>query len=276
MFAKIGGIIGGKLQLGFYGTFIKSLGLYDMAVRDYLGINNARLAVLRPQDDDQATTLLDLKERDILIEFDFNGGAAPAPGTNTGKYGFCRATGGPYLAGQVVYDNGAALVLVSIYKMQNISTTSAIMGAVSLIANGAYIAQSAAPPYSWTLKGDGTGAGVGSDKTIAIVLSGVAGAGNFDATTPIPAGAVIKSVDLNVTNPFDAFTTVEVQIDVGGVPPPQTVMATTDNNTQLADVYETTPFLVANGGTLRAIVAGPGPFTTGDAIVYVTFCVPLA
>jgi len=213
---------------------------------------------------------LSVKRRAILVEFDFDGAAPPAPGANTGKYGFCHTTGGIYTQGQVVYDDGVAITILTLYKMQELITTTAIVGAVSLIVNGFYVAQTGVAPYSWTLKGDGSGTGVGAPKFIRIPFTFASG--NVDSTTTIPAGSRILRSMVNMVGGAafdDVAATVEVLQDPLGAP--VTLQATTESDLDSVslDTYQTQP-LVTVGVTAvvrAAVVPAAASVGSGEVIV---------
>ena len=265
---KIAGTSSETLQIGLAGNQIKNDPTDGLAVRDEADLVNKNLTVARPQGasaDVHASTYLDTKERVFLIEFAFNGGAPPAPGTNTGKYGFCHTSGGGYNAGAIYLDNGVALVAAPIYKMHSLVTTTAITGTVSLIANGVYIAQSGAAPYSWTSKGDGAGTNTGTTKSVKLAITNVAG--NFDSTTSIPSGAKILRVYTDIKTAYDGGATISVRIN-GGTP--LTVQATTENRPNKINLYQNTPFADvggANAGPIRVVLGGAPTVGAADVLV---------
>jgi len=266
---KIAGTSSDTLQIGLTGNVIKT-DTDGLAIRDEADANNKNLVVARPQgasQDVHAATYLDTKERALLIEFSFAGGTPPSPGANTGKYGFCHTSGGSYNAGAVYLDTGAALTTVPIYKMHQLLTTTAVTGTVSLIANGAYIAQTASAPYTWTLKGDGSGTNTGVRKTIKVAVT--ATAGNFDSTTSIPSGAKVLKVYTDVKTAYNGAATIAVVINGSS---PLTVQATSENRPNKINLYQTTPWLDV-GGTNAGIVRvtlGGSP-TLGAAEVFVEY-----
>ena len=167
----------------------------DLQVRNAANNAMANLQVARASADDHATSYVDLKERNILVEFSFTGASAPSPGANTGTYGMCHTSGSTYTAGSLYLDNGTALVAVTLYKGSVLASTSVVTGTVSLITNGVYVAQTASAPYTWTLKGDGAASSSGTAKYIKVTVP-VAGA---VSTTVIPTSSKIMAVYSNVT-----------------------------------------------------------------------------
>ena len=273
MWKKLVGIIGGKLQFGFGWAILKGISATALAVRNSLDTVYANLFVARADiaQPAHATAFLDLQERVILIEFSFDGAAAPAPGMNTGKYGFCHTTGGGSTAGKVYYDTGAALTEVAIYKMQEIASTSAVVGTVSLIANGIYVAQTAAAPFTWTLKGDGAPSSTGYQQVVQISVSNAPG--NFDSTTSIPAGATVMRVDTIIDTAFNGVgATLLTKLNGGGG---VTLQATTDNDPTTTGTYENDPFQLAGAfaGVIRVTLGGAGG-ATGAARVLVFYSTP--
>jgi hypothetical protein len=272
MFKKLNGIIGSFFKIGFNGHAIQEH-TDGLAIRNNAVDADANLVVARPQGtnkDTHAATFADVKERATLVEFGFDGGSPPAAGTNTGKYGFCHTSGGTWNAGELAYDDGVTLAAVIPYKMMVLMTKVSVAGTVNLIDEGIYIAESAAAPYSWILKGDGTPNYTGVERVIAIPVTSTAG--NFDATTAVPENGVITRVSVKVTTPYDNDSTITVLIhgSVGDL----TVQATTENNAEVADTYET-----GNYEVVTADQAGPPRVTlavggSGAATVYVHWALP--
>ena len=264
---KIAGTSSETLQIGLTGNLIKN-DTDGLAVRNEADDANKNLVIARPQGSSQdihAATYLDVKERAFLIEWSFNGGSPPAPGSNTGKYGFCHTSSGGYNAGQVYLDNGAALVAASIYKMHQLFSTTAVSGTVSLIANGCYVATSAAAPYNWSLRGDGTGTNTGVQKAIKVDVT--AAAGDFDSTTTVPTGAKIMRVFTNVKTAYDGGATIAVKVN-GATP--LTVQATNENRPNKTNLYANTPFSdvgAANTGVIRVTLGGAPTVGAAEVVV---------
>ena len=219
----------------------------------------ANVQVAAATADAHATTYLDLKRRCYLIEWNFDGGGVvPPPGTNTGKYGFCHTSGGGYTAGQVYYDDGAAIVVATVYKMGQLMATTAVTGTVSLIANGVYIAQTAAAPFTWTLKGDGTLVYTGLLQSIRIPLLLVPAT----STTVIPTSSKVMRVYTNVTTPYSGGTTIEVAIGA------EVLQATTENDPTVAAAYKNDPLHdVVSGDVVTVTIAGAPGAGAGEVIV---------
>lgn len=272
LFKKITGIIGGALQFGFGGFWVKN-DTAGVQVRNAADNAFARIRIASPSttDANEGVPFLDLQKRVILLEFSFNGGSPPAGGANTGKYGLCHTSGGSYNAGEVYYDNGSTIALVTVYKMQAVVSTTAITGTVSMIANGFYVAQLGTAPYTWTLKGDWTGA-AGAELVIGLAINN--SAGTFSSTTSVPSGAVVRRVEACIDTAYDGSATLAVAIQ-GGTP--LAVMATTDNDpTGIGNVYcvEADNVVGAlNAGVVRVTLGGSP--SLGAARVYVTYVIPL-
>lgn len=273
LFDKIAGTSSETLQIGLTGNVVKNHA-DGLAVRNEADDANKNLVVARPQGvnaDAHAAPYIDVKERVLLVEFSFDGGSPPAPGTNTGKYGFCHTSGGSYNAGAVYLDDGTSLLAVTVNKSHLLMTTTGVTGTVSLIANGIYIAQAATAPYSWTLKGDGTGSSTGVQKAIKVTVGSAAG--NFDSTTSVPSGAKIVRVLTNVTTLYDGGATLEVLVN-GSTP--LTVQATTENRPNKVGLYANTPFsdvAASNAGIVRVVLGGTPTVGAAEVVVeyYETF-----
>jgi hypothetical protein len=89
------------------------------------------------------------------IAFAFDGASPPAAGTNTGKHGMCHTTGGAYNAGEIYYDSGTALEIVTVFIGLKVTTDVAVGGTVGLTAGTLYVATSAAAPYGWESRDTG-------------------------------------------------------------------------------------------------------------------------
>ena len=226
----------------------------------------APFAVAAPTDDTHAAPRLTVQRRTILIEFSFNGGGpVPSPGDNTGKYGFVHTSGGGYSAGNIYYDDGVSLSLVTILKMQFLVTTSVVTGTVSLITNGTYIAEASSAPWSWTLVGDGTATLTGIPQFVVLTIGH---AGPYTSTTPIPTNAILISCSLDTRAgcggvAYTAGSTVAVTCNA------QSVMATTENEcTATADRWETNPYLKITAGAVVTVTIGSaGAAGAGQVIV---------
>jgi hypothetical protein len=264
---KIAGTSSETFQVGLTGNVVKN-DTDGLAVRNEADNANKNLVVARPQgasQDVHAATYLDVKERGLLIEWDFNGNSPPSPGANTGKYGFCHTSGGSYNAGAVYLDTGAALTTVPIYKMQILLSTTAVTGTVSLIALGCYVATAASAPYSWSLRGDGSGTSTGVQKKIKVPVT--ATAGNFDSTTTIPENSKIMRVFTEVKTLYDGGATIAVKINGSS---PLTVQATTENRPNKVNLYANTPFAdvsASNAGVVRVTLGGTPTVGAAEVVV---------
>lgn len=213
-------------------------------------------------------TLLDTQAKVIL--FDFDGASAPAAGTNTGKYGFCHTTGGANTQNDVVYDDGASLLVVARESCKLIITTDAISGDVSLNEDGIYGWEGAA----YVLKGDGASTDTGFLKCIKI--AGTHASGVVSSTTSVPVNAFITKSIVKVTEAFDgAAPTLLLQIDGAS---PTTIEATTENNLKIvADYIKDETFFIDTGfnGVLKATFT-PDSSTTGEATILIYYMTPSA
>ncbi len=113
--------------------------------------------------------LYELQSRIADIEYSFSGVSAPSPGSNTNSFGLCHTTGGLYTAGEVVYDDGISLLIVSPTIVKHLTTRSAISGGISLQANGVYCNQAG----TWILKGGIGSGGIDEDKILVERTTGL-------------------------------------------------------------------------------------------------------
>lgn len=155
---KIKGIMGDLFKIGGpYGPTLKnSSGAVEVRDTTDVAYATGRAAhIVSGALANDLVTLLDLQASGPNITFDFAGASPPLPGTNTNKFGFVHTTGGLYTAGQVVYDDGVSLIILPTEVVQQLTTSTAISGTISLIENGFYVWEGS----SWVLKGDGDSKG---------------------------------------------------------------------------------------------------------------------
>lgn len=280
VFKKIKGIIGDILLLGIENTAHAIKDNTDgVAIVQNDESTLANAVVARPQgasQDTHAATYLDLKERVIDIEWSFNGAAAPAPGTNTGKYGLCHTSGGGFSAGNIYLDDGAALTLIPMYHMMACSPRAAIVGTVSMIADGFYVAEGSAAPWSWTLKGDGTVSYTGVVLAIEVPFGFADFPGTKSSTTNIPLNAkVIRSI-VKVNTLFTPGAAPTVAVDINGAPT-TTLRATTDQNLKVAHQFDVVDEITcAAAGPVQLTLAAGGAVLAGAGTCLVEYVTPNA
>jgi len=282
VFAKLKGIIGNIFMLGI-GSDAHGLKHHEDGVsvvgNDEVSLANA--VVARPQGANQnqhASTYLDVKERIIDIEFAFDGASPPTPGTNTGKYGICHTSGSTYQAGNIYLDTGTALQLIPMYHMMACAPRIAVSGTVSMIVDGLYIAEGSAAPWDWTLKGDGTVSMIGIVQSIEVsfTYSDFAG-GSKTSTASIPTDAKIIRTFINVTTAFTSSANPTVSVIVDGVATDTAVRETTDQNlTKIAQFDIVDEIRVMDGGPVRLQFSSSGAVTAGVGYCLVEYVTPNA
>jgi hypothetical protein len=281
VFKKIKGIIGNLFVLGIDDT---NHGIQDHAdgveVTNYDGSVRGNAVVARPQGGNQnihAATYLDLKERLIDITAGFSGGAPP--GHVAGQYLLCHTSGGGYAAGNIYLDDGAAFNLIPMYHMMCCSPRASITGTVSMIADGLYMAEGAAAPWTWTLKGDAVAAFTGLVQSITVPFGFADFPGTKSSTTNIPAGAKIIRSLVNVTAAFTPGSSPTLLIEVDGPATDTALQNTTDNNlkrTDQFDVLDEIPVPAGQGGPVRLTLAAGGAVGAGVADVQIHYVTPFA
>ena len=264
IFQKLTGIIGDSFKIGVKGNLVKN-SVDGLEIRKNDDSDYSNLKVARATSNDHAVTLRDLKDNNILLEFDFDGASAPTAGTNSNKYGICSKTGGTYTQGQVVYDDGTALELISIYKGEIVASGNAInvAGGINMIQNGLYIATVGSPNPTFVAKGDGGDTTNGKVRYLRLPLA----LADATSTTSIPVGAKIVSCQLNVTTAYDNSATVAIAT-TGSTP--LTIMGATDNDLSLVGIFEVDPLLdvaTGNDGTVKATVTGTPTVGVGEIII---------
>jgi hypothetical protein len=216
-------------------------------------------------------TLLDLQGRIPEITFDFDGASAPSPGANTGEFGMCHTTGGGYTQGRVYYDTGAALTLLPTEVVRTITTSTAISGSISFIANGIYAAPDG---VTWVLKGDGTGATTGLDRVIKVDFDYNDSGTPVDSTTSIPDTAVVTYAAIRIKTVFGGSPTIALTVNGSS---PETLIGTGGNDPTAAHEYVnhgSHEITSSNEGVVRVDLQGAATSGTGYALV--KYAIPLA
>ena len=266
LFKTIRGVMGSLFQVGGpAGNQVKNAAnAIEIRNNDDSAYQNLNALKADGSDVNHVTTYQNLRDSDALIEFSFDGGSAPAAGTNTGQYGFCHTSGGSYTAGEVCYDDGSSLTAIPIKKGSKIATTSSVSGTVSLIANGLYIATAAAAPFSWTLKGDGSTAA--TLKTIELSLGTNA---TYSSTTAIPDGSKIMEVHLDVDASYDNSATIQVIVDGTS---DLTILDTDENDPETVGTYSVEPLSDVDASTEGVVTINiSNTPTTGAATAYIRY-----
>lgn len=273
VFKKIKGIIGDLFQLGISDTAHAIKDHTDgVAILANDGTTPANAVIARPQGVNQnthAAAYLDVKERVIDIEFNFDGGGVvPPPGTNTGKYGICHTAGGGYGAGTIYFDDGATLSAVPMYQGICCSPRTAFTGTVSMVSDGLYLAEGTASPWSWTIKGDVVQAYNGIVQAIEIAFGFADWPGPKSSTTSVPENArVIRSI-VKVTAAFTGGSTLLIEVDGAAID--TVVQSTTDNRlTKINqyDVVDEIPIPAGEGGPVRLTFGGAAVAGAGTALI---------
>lgn len=256
---QVGGTSGAKIKFASSGVDFKNSA-------DSAFVTARALPLASGGSINDLATQIDLRGRIAQIGFSFAGGSAPSAGTNTGKFGFCHTSGGAYTAGDVVYDDGSTTL--SDFKITyplHITTTSAVTGTISMVANGIYSNDSG----TWTIKGDGAGSGTGNVQFVELAIT--YSSGNVDSTTSLPDGSRVLGVDTVVTTAFDGSAPTVAITANGGTP--VTLQAVTGNNLKVANQYKTTAITKigsTGAGVIRAAVT-PSSSTVGAATIYVWY-----
>lgn len=279
VFKKIKGIIGDIFLLGIGDA---SHGIKDntdgvaVVANDESTLANA--VVARPQgasQDTHASTYLDTKERVIDITAGFDGAAPPAH--VAGQYLLCHTSGGGYSAGNIYLDDGVAFNLIPMYHMMCASPRVAITGTVSMIADGLYLAEGAAAPWSWTLKGDGTVTYTGVVLAIEVPFGFADFPGTKSSTATIPTNAkVIRSI-VKVSTLFTPGVSPTVAVDIDGPVTDTALRATSDQQLKVANQYDVVDEITnADGGPVRLTFAAGGAVLAGAATCLVEYVTPNA
>jgi hypothetical protein len=209
---------------------------------------------------------LDLRGVGALIEFAFSGSAAPTPGDNTAKFGFCHTSGTTFTAGKIYYDDGAALTEQAHIRL--IISTAAVTGTVSLSANGIYALEGS----TWTVKGDL----VANSVFPPVKLSFTHASTTITSTTHIPDTAEITAIRVNVTEAFNGTAPTLAAATNGSSP--VNLIVTADFNLKIAEQYnnDTQVVLGTDKGGHIVLTVTSDSSTTGEADVYVYYTIPSA
>lgn len=275
-YEKIRGIIGNLFQLdGQDGPQIKN----NSGVIEARNNTDSTMALLRgsgiPSSGstlDDIPDLLDMRGRVADIEFSFDGASPPTPGANNDKFGFVHTSGGSYTAGDVVYDNGTALITIPANVAKHLTSRSAVSGTISLIANGVYARQGA----TWTLKGDGTPTLQGVELAIAVGYDFNDDGTPVLSTTNVPDGAIVTRVTNSVQTAFNDVAST-VQVDIDGTSD-ETVMQTADSKLKAANEYSVpqhTDIDSSTTGPVKVTVSA-GTSTAGAGEIIVHYVTPYA
>jgi len=216
---------------------------------------------------DHLASMLDVNAAIVDIQFSFDGASPPAAAGVSGQFGLCHTTGGAYTAGLIYYSDGTSLIAVPAALAKTLTTRTAITGTISMNANGLYKLEAG----SWVLKGDGTVADTGHNKTIKVAYA----FGNLtpSSTASIPAGATIRRVSNIVSTIFsggvgDGTILVEVNSEA--------VLATTESSLYIAqEVQKDDSFITSAGGTVDITVTMDSE-TAGAGYILVDYVAPLS
>jgi hypothetical protein len=269
---KLRGIIGNILQIGGpSGPNVKNnSGVIELRnAADGAFATGRALHIASGAGLNDLVTLLDLQARVPNITFDFTGASAPSPGANTNQFGFCHTTGGGYTAGQVVYDDGVALILIPTEVVRTLTSSSAVTGTISLIQNGVYAWQGG----TWILKGDGGSTDVGENQTIEVPFAFGDEGTTVSSTTQIPDGARILWSRVEVETVFDGAETVLLFLDgTANV----NLLLTTEVDLQTVGSYQNREgFLVTAGNTgVVSVTLAGSTATVGAGRAWVTYVTP--
>lgn len=189
------------------------------------------------------------------IDFGFDGASPPAAGTNTGKFGLCHTTGGTYLAGEIVYDDGTALLVQPIGRHIIVPSVN-ITGTVTLGADKAYYNKTNTAPYTWTLCGDGSGTG-----TVKHITETAALAASTSSTESCLDGARLSSCYAVIGTAYDNSAVITISLGSLTI---GTISAADAATTGRFD-FAPDSVAIATGGTLT-IAISPTP-TVGSVTV---------
>lgn len=267
--SSLRGIVGSLFGIGGpSGVNLK----HNSGALDVRNANDNDYATLRAKqiqsaaDINDVATKLDLLGNCPNIEFSFAGDSVPSAGTNGGKFGFCHTSGGTYTAGEIIYDNSTSVIKIN--DVRRLTTTTAVSGTISLIANGYYAKEGS----SWVLKGDGTGVSTGVVRTIEV--SYAYSDSTILSTTSIPTGSRVVRVENVVTATFNG-TSPTVLAEVNGSTP-LSIFATTDSDLKSANQYESMEvkdILSTNAGVVKLTITSSGS-TVGAGKFLVFYVLP--
>jgi hypothetical protein len=204
-------------------------------------------------------TYFDVAGKIVQIGFSFDGASPPSAGANTGLYGFCHTSGGIYNAGEVFFDNGTTLI--EVLHCTHLTTGTSITGTISLLANGSYALQLG----TWTLKGDGTSAGIPTGTTRMLKIPFTNSSTTVNSTTSLTADTEIISVAVRKSVAFNG--TAPTLAVARGV----TLLATSDNDLKstITDI-SLEPIKILVDGVVTLTVTSDGS-SSGTAEVIITY-----
>lgn len=279
LYSRLRGIMGNLFQIdGPEGNNIKSesgaVSFLDSAgTTTYVKARFADVPVSSSNYKD-GVNLLMARGRVALIEFSFDGGGVvPSPGDNTNKFGICHTTGGGYTAGQIIFDTGTALQVMPDEVACHLTTTTAIAGGISFIANGFYAREGA----SWVMKGDVVAAYTGLVKSIEVAYAYSDDGTPVVSTASIEAGSRVLRAWNKVKVAFNLGVPTVV-VDINGSVTDEVLMAAADSKPRKAATYlveEIVEIDSDRAGPVRVTVTKDGS-GAGNGIVVVEYVTPFA
>jgi hypothetical protein len=198
---KLWGTIENYFQLGInsHGIANNSTGI---EARTGNNANRSNFISIQSSLDEHCANRLDLKQRDVFLDFGFDGTTGIPIGAPVGTYGICHTSGGGYIAGDIYLVTGVSTgVIIPMYRMMNVCNLNAFAGTISMIAKGYYSLNSTSSPWNnWVLFGNGSGT-VGCQFNVLtknanypaviedFILANTSG-GSFDITLPTAVGNI--------------------------------------------------------------------------------------
>lgn len=265
---KLLGTINNSFGLGLGGPLVKGNG----AAVEARNTGDTAFAIVRgalPVGDNDLVTkaYADQLAARYVVTAQFNGGSALP--TNSGVEHFIVVTtsGVNATIGQLLWDDGSGSGTVQIVPAAAgamIVTTQAFSGGtVTLKADTLYIWDTGTS--SWTLAG-GSGAS-GAEREVRFVTNNAA---SQSSANSIPANAIVQDVKFSVTTPYSAGATVSI----GQTGSTSLLQATTDNNPQIASIYDVEGDVAWGASALPVLVTIAGAPAAGAGVVIVSYSIP--
>lgn len=200
----------------------------------------------------QLATFLDIISKAGNVVSYFHGNNNPVGATSQYEFVMCHTDGSQHNAGDLfVYIGTTYYKIPPLALVSHITTKGASGGQINLSANSLYARESG----TWVYKG-GASMGFGMQTVKRTVTS------TSNTTFSFPAGSVIVKIIIEVTDAFDAGSTITTSRGTQSL-----TLATDCDATQLGTYVVEVPFTIESTGTATITVSGTG----GEATVYFIF-----
>jgi len=247
-----------SFQVGLSGVILLNDSENLKLVKDD-GTTLANVTIAEPTAQNHASTRKFSRERCVKIDFGFDGGSAPAAGSNTDKYGLCHTSGGAYTAGVLYFDDGTSLVAITHDDSRlAVNRAGAISGTVSMLDDHLYIYDITTD--AWTAVGPFDESSLGAVKAVKVDAT----TSTSSSSVSIPSGSIVMKASLDVTTSYPVGTTIEL-----GISSSAALFMTSSQNrpfkTRLYIVEQTT--MMSTSEPLQVTISGTPASGASSAVI---------